>query len=218
MKTYLGLGFAVLLSSMAFAQTPPLTRIIALGTTPLSILALVINPSYSPLTGSQLPDFGIRAGTPTPTVQGGQNVGVIILITPKNGFNENLSLSCSGLPSGASCVFGTALAQADGSFIIPMTISTRALSSAVASSTTSFSFPVYTALPLVVFLLSKRRKASAKYLYQSLGLAILAAASLGWVGCGGASPVTSVTSTITITAQTKSGLSHSTEFQLTVFG
>jgi hypothetical protein len=223
MKTYLGLGVAVLLSSMAFAQTVPLTRIIAPGTTPLSInnsttiLALVINPTYSPLAASQLPDFIISVIAPE-LVQGGQNIGGSVLITPKNGFNENLSLSCSGLPSGASCVFGTALAQADGSFIIPMTISTRALSSAVASSTTSFSVSVYTAFPLVLFLLSKRRRVSAKYLYQSLGLAILAAGSLGWVSCGGAPLPTPVTSTITITAQTQSGLSHSTAFPLTVFG
>jgi hypothetical protein len=224
MKTHLGLGVAVLLSSIAFAQTAPLSRIVTLGTTPLStnnsttIPALVANPTYSKLTGSQLPDFRINISPGGATVQGGQSVGTGILITPKNGFNQNLSLSCSGLPSGASCVFGTALAQADGSFIIPMTISTRALTSEVASSTTPFSVPVYTAFPLVVFLLSKRRKASAKYLYQSLGLAILAVASLGWVGCGGASQVTSVTSTITITAQSQSGLSHSTEFQLIVFG
>jgi hypothetical protein len=192
--------------------------------TPLSIknsttvLALVINPTYSPLTGSQLPDFGISVSASNFTVQGGQNVGASILITPKNGFNENLSLTCSGLPSGAACIFGSPLAQAGGYFIIPMTISTRPLSSAVASSTTPFSFPVYIAFPLVVFLLSKRRNANAKYLFQGLGLAILAVASLGWVGCGGASPVTSVTSTIIITAQTQSGLSHSTEFPLTVFG
>jgi hypothetical protein len=224
MKTYLGLGVAVLLSSIIpFAQSAPLTRIIILGTTPLSIknpttvLALVINPTNSPLTASQLPDFGINV-SPPPPVQGGQNAGASILITPKNGFNENLALTCTGLPSGASCVFGSPLAQAGGDFIIPMTISTRVLSSAVASSTTSFSVPVYPAFPLVVFLLSRRRNAGANYLFQSLGLAILAVASLGWVGCGGASPVTSVTSTITVTAQTQSGLSHSTAFPLTVFG
>jgi len=224
MKTYLGLGVAVLLSSMALAQTAPLTRIVTLGTTSSSInnsttiLALVINPTYSPLTSSQLPDFGIRVSVPDPLVQDGQNIGASIIITPKNGFDENLSLSCSGLPSGASCVFGSPLAQPGGYFIIPMTISTRPLSSAVASSTMPFSGPVYTAFPLAVFLLSKRRNSGAKYLHQSLGLTILAVASLGWVGCGGASPVTSVTSTITITAQTQSGLSHSTAFPLTVFG
>ena len=224
MKTYLGLGVALLLSSMAFGQTAPLIRMITLGTTPLSInnsttiLALVINPAYSPLTGSQLPDFGISASAYNLVIQGGQNIGATILITPKNGFNEDLTLSCSGLPSGASCVFGSPLAPAGGSFIIPMTISTRPLSSAVASSRKPFSVPVYTAFPFVVFLLMKRRKAGAKYLYQSLGLTILAVASLGWVGCGGSPTPTPVTSTITITAQTQSGLSHGTQIAITVFG
>jgi hypothetical protein len=224
MKTYLGLGVAVLLSSMAFAQTAPLTRLITLGTAPLSInnsttvLALVINPTYSPLTASQLPDFGIRVSAPGTVVQGGQNIGASIIITPQNGFNENLSLSCNGLPSGAACVFGSPLAQTGGSFIIPMTISTRPLSSAVASSTTRFSIPHYAAFPLVVFLLLKRRNAGAKYLDQSLGLTILAVGSLGWVGCGGTPAPTPVTSTITITALTQSGLSHSTQINITVFG
>jgi hypothetical protein len=222
MKTHLGLTVAVLLSSTAFAQTAPLTRIITIGTTPLSINssttipALIRIPAYSSLTGGQLPDFGIGSSGNL-VVQGGQQVGADIFITPKNGFNQKLTLSCSGLPSGASCVFGSPLAQADVTFIIPMTISTRPLSSAVASST-SFSVPVHMAFPLVVFLLTKRRKASAKYLYQNLGLTILAVASLGWVGCGGTPTPTPVTSTITITAQTQSGLSHSTEFQLTVVG
>lgn len=223
MKKYLGLSIAVLLSSMAFAQTAPRTRIIALGTTPSSInnsttiLAWLMNPNYSRLVASQLPDFGI-SGSGGGLVQGGQNIGASIFITPKNGFNENLSLTCSGLPSGASCVFGSPLAQTGDYFIIPMTISTRPLSSSVAFSTMRFGVPVYTAFPLVLFLLSKRRNAGAKYLQQSLGLTILAVASLGWVGCGGTPTPTPVTSTITITAQTRSGLSHSTQINIIVFG
>ena len=180
---------------------------------------MVANPTYSKLTGSQLPDFRINISPGGATVQGGQSVGTGILITPKNGFNQNLSLSCSGLPSEAACIFGAALAKADdGTFIIPMTISTHPLSSAVASSKTSFSVPVYTAFPLVVFLLTKRRKASAKYLCQSLALTIFAVASLGWAGCGGSPTPAPVISTITITAQTQSGLSHSVQFELQVFG
>jgi hypothetical protein len=48
-------------------------------------------------------------------------------------------LTCSGLPSGAACIFGSPLAQAGGYFIVPMSISTRPLSSAVASSTSLLS-------------------------------------------------------------------------------
>jgi hypothetical protein len=224
MKTYLGVGVTVLLSSIAFAQTAPLTPTITLGTTSLVInnsmrtLALVTDPTYSPLTASQLPDFGISVSAPAQAVQGGQSLGASILITPENGFSEKLSLSCSGLPSGASCVFGSPLAQAGGSFIIPMTISTKPASSAIASSTTPLSVPVYMAFPLVVFLLSMRRNDCAKYMYRSLGLTILAVVSLGWLGCGGNPAPIPVISTITITAQPQSGLSHNTQITIEVFG
>lgn len=197
-KRYVGLGVAVLLSSVAFAQTATRTLMF--------------------VAASQLPDFAISVSAPANTIQGGQNLGASILITPENGFGEKLSLTCSGLPSGASCVFGGPLTQADGSFIIPMTISTQPLSSAVASSTRRFSVPVYAAFPLVVFLLAKRRNAGAKFFYQGLGLAIFAVAALGWVGCSGAPTPPSVTSTITITAQTQSGLSHGTQITITVIG
>jgi hypothetical protein len=222
MKTYLSVAVTVLLSSITFAQTAPLPSMITLESpsvinNSMKMLALVTDPTYSPLTASQLPDFEIGVSDFAGGIQGGQDLGVTILITPENGFSEKLSLSCSGLPSGASCVFGSPLAQTGSSFIIPMTISTKPLSSAVASSTTPFSVPVYMAFPLVVFLLSKHRNVGAKYLYRSLGMAILAVAS-GWVGCGGNPTVIPVISTITITAQTQSGLSHSAQTKIEVFG
>ena len=223
MKMYLSVGVTVLLSGITFAQTAPLPPTVTLGTrsvinNSMRMLAVVTDPTYSPLAASQLPNFEISASLSAATVQGGQNLGVTVLITPENGFSEKLSLSCSGLPTGASCVFGTHLAQTGSSFIIPMTISTKPMGSALGSSRTPISVPVYMAFPLVTFWLWKRRDGGAKYLYRSLGLAILAASSLVWAGCGGTAAPIPVTSTITITAQTQSGLSHSTQVAITVIG
>lgn len=39
------------------------------------------------------------------TVKSGQSVTLTLTVTPQNGFNQAISFSCSGQPTGDSCIF-----------------------------------------------------------------------------------------------------------------
>ncbi len=57
------------------------------------------------LVVSQAPDFRIEVSPPSQTVNQGQTASYSVNIVGLNGFNSQVSLSVSGLPSGASGVF-----------------------------------------------------------------------------------------------------------------
>lgn len=54
---------------------------------------------------STLPDFSLTATPTSVTVNPGDYATINIVITPLNGFSETVTLSCSGVPSAASCIF-----------------------------------------------------------------------------------------------------------------
>ncbi len=167
------------------------------------------------------PDFTVEAMPSTVSTTPGGSVNVTLLITPKNGFNQNPQLSCSGLPAGVSCSFGALAKQPDGTSRVTMTIET-ASTNAVARVADSPRAPFGLALlPLVLCISSKRRKQFRKL--WSLSLFAMTIALLGsTIGCGfwprsGATTNTSgATTTITVIAQTTTGLSHTTNVQLTM--
>ena len=54
---------------------------------------------------SSLPDFALTANPTSASVTAGQFAAITVTVTPENGFNDMVTLSCSGVPSGATCVF-----------------------------------------------------------------------------------------------------------------
>ncbi len=54
---------------------------------------------------STLPDFALTASTTTPSVTAGEFANITLTVTPENGFNDTVTLSCSGVPPTAKCVF-----------------------------------------------------------------------------------------------------------------
>jgi hypothetical protein len=57
-------------------------------------------------SGAATPDFGIVANAPTSaTVNAGSPASYALTLTALDNFNSAVSLSCSGLPAGASCSF-----------------------------------------------------------------------------------------------------------------
>jgi hypothetical protein len=165
------------------------------------------------------PDFAIVASASTLTVTGGQNATTTLTVTPSNGFNQPLALSCAGQPSGSSCTFGTAALQANGTSTISLSINTQKLT---ASSTQyrSPNAPLFAILPCALFFL-KRRKAFANALQLAAVVLIFAAIAVGLTGCGvgpnqATSQPASQTSTVTVTAQAQGGASHTLALTLTV--
>ncbi|HZB89553.1 MAG TPA: Ig-like domain-containing protein [Terracidiphilus sp.] len=198
----------------------------ALSTTALAIGTNLLSASFggntaylpsasAPITVTVLPpaDFSLSASPAQLTVQDGQSGTTSIIVTPTNGFNSLVSLSCSGLPASAACSFGSPTAQTDGSMVYPLTI--HAGSSAAVRSAGGTP-PLYGAVPFALLLpLWRRKRRGMRQLYPWLLVGLLAVASV-MSGCTASSPKTPVSATVTVTANAQSGLTHSIPINLTV--
>ena len=54
---------------------------------------------------STLPDFDLTASPTTLNLSPGQFGTVLVTVTPQNGFNDMVTLSCANVPAAAKCVF-----------------------------------------------------------------------------------------------------------------
>jgi hypothetical protein len=52
-----------------------------------------------------LPSFTLATSSASATIGSGQSATLTLTVTPQNGFNQAVSFSCSGLPSGDGCSF-----------------------------------------------------------------------------------------------------------------
>jgi|GEM_PF-1061545 len=169
------------------------------------------------------PDFTVEATPSSVSTTPGQSVDVSLLITPKNGFDQNPTFVCAGLPSGSTCSFGAPAKQADGSSIVQMTIHTTSLNAGINSTSRSRAPLALAFLPLLLWISAKRRREFRRLL--SLSMLLIAIAGFGGsaIGCGahsslgsGAPTSSSTTVSVTVSAQTSNGLSHTTSVALTL--
>jgi hypothetical protein len=156
-------------------------------------------------------DFSLAASPGSLTVTTGQSGKVTITVMPVNGFNSEVSFSCSGLPSGALCSFSPATVTP---LLAPAstTLTVTASATAAMNRNSSLLFP---AAALAAVLCCVRWK--KQWPVRSM-VVLLAACSLGLsllCGCSGASGSHSTTATVTVTAASGS-LQHSTSFTLTI--
>jgi len=92
----------------------------------VSPVALVVSDA------SAVPDFAVTANPSSLTVQPGGTGASAVTITPLNGFNEQVTLSCSNLPTQATCSFSPVIAStASGAFTSTLQVQTQAASGAV---------------------------------------------------------------------------------------
>jgi len=189
--------------------------------------------NYAPSTSSAVAlgvqDFQIAANPTTVTVTApGQSGTTTLTITPLGGFNQTLTYTCSGLPSGAACQ------SPSGATGGTLTITTAAASSKLEHPFGQSAGPFYALLlpgllGLVVLPTGNRKHALRSMRWLGL-LVIVALATLWMPACGGGSssggggggggnPGTPTgTSTVTVTATTggNSALTHSVTITLTV--
>ena len=59
-------------------------------------------------------DFALSATPTTSTINAGQPAIYTLTVTPKSGFNQTVTLSCSGFPSGSTCVITPPAVTLDG--------------------------------------------------------------------------------------------------------
>ena len=129
------------------------------------------------------PSFTLTATPAAISVPIGNSVYIVVTITPQNGFNQPVTLSCGALPRGVLCVFNTdTIVNANGTALLRVTATAPhdCNSNApyfIASGPTTW-LGIFTTSGLI--LLARRRRKLAKSILLALSLSILP----GLTGCG----------------------------------
>ena len=174
-------------------------------------------------------DFSVSASPSSQTVTHGQGTSYTLTLTPVNGFNQAVTVSCSGAPSGATCSPASSPVALNGSSASQDQINITLSAGSVAFRLTPTSGPWQLAvsfafLPAICVLSIERlrrrpfRRRHRLALFAS-GLLI----ALAVAGCAGKSNVTGGTTggtpagtyTLTLTG-TSGNTTHSTTVSLTV--
>ncbi len=169
------------------------------------------------------PDFSINLAQTSGSVSSGSSITSTITITPINGFNQAVSLSCSGAPKNAACSVspGTVTPSGTGPATATFTVQTGVTIDALArsnsfgrsSGSVAVGFLGGGGLLGCALLLHRRRPISTRFLaILALSVGLIAAAT----GCGGSNHATP-TGTYTITVTASSGTdSHTVNYSLSV--
>jgi hypothetical protein len=174
------------------------------------------------------PDFTILVTPPSATVSAGQSASYTLSLTPLNGFNQAVSLSCSRAPTAATCTVLPSSVTLDGSntSTATVTVTTTAASMVGPGHGPSFIPPplgnpvglLWFAGLLVLITAASLWKAPRRV---RLGLAVMMLFVLAWTACsvGGSEkpPFTPPGNyQLVITAAASGGLQHITAVSLTV--
>ena len=198
--------------------------------TNLNGTSLPSNQASATTANALVADFSIAIAPASLTVAPGSNGTATVTLTPVNGFAGNVSLACTGLPTGATCAFVQPNVMLAGG-----TASTATLTITVASivaalkpnpgsrnSRSQGSHPWLPGSGLAIglcFFCWKKRN-SFRFLLLLLTLSGVTCGLTLLTGCPGLSPVPPTqqqptSSTVTVTA-TSGALQHTTTITLTV--
>ena len=176
-------------------------------------------------TISLSPDYQLSVTPSALTIVAGQSGTAKFTVTPMNGFSSQVSFTCSGLPSGATCSFSPSSVTPSGGnpALSTLTISTTAASPALRGPRSSSHYLNYALLlPFVgmIFGIAARRK-GARLGSRAYSLCALALLTVSLASCGSSSkPANSGTpagsSTVTLTASTSGTGANSHTAALTI--
>jgi hypothetical protein len=192
----------------------------------------VVGSSDSQTAGVSLtvlfPDFTVITTPTTNTISAGQSASYTLSVTPLNGFNQEVSLKCSGAPRAASCTVSPSSVTLDG---LNTSVATVTVTTAAATMTGPGKAPKQ--IPpllrdqselrwwiwlLAMLVLAGLWKAQRR---AKLGLALLMLMGLAWTACsvgGSEKPAYTPSGSylLVVTATSTSGLVHNVTFGLTV--
>ncbi|MGA1983721.1 MAG: chitobiase/beta-hexosaminidase C-terminal domain-containing protein [Acidobacteriaceae bacterium] len=155
--------------------------------------------------------FTVAVSPASLTVTAGESGTATVLVAPQNGYASAVSLSCSGLPTGASCEFSPAPVTPSGAVASSMLTVTTSTAEATLLHNPGPSIPV-SALAVVFCCFGWKRR-------RSLQMLLLAAVVVGLSVCTGCGvevlPRPGVSTMVTILA-TDGNLQPSTSFSLTM--
>jgi hypothetical protein len=176
------------------------------------------------VASSGTPEYVLSVSSSDITVTRGQIANLMVTLSPQNGFNSPVNLTCSGMPAGTSCTFSPATVTPNGT-PVSSTVSISAASSADAAlnNTPQDGYQGKLALGLVMpwgilslLGLSKRRKRSplAAWSIRIAMAAVLAGGALWMSGCGYTS--NSDTFTMTLTSAGANVPTHSSQVTVSI--
>ncbi len=174
-------------------------------------------------------DFSLLAATSAASVTAGQTASYTLVLQSVGGFNQTVSLSCSGAPAKSACGVPASVAM-PGNVSVPFAVSVVTTASTSATPLAPGSGPDSPSSENTLWLLTAALVASILILMTAtrrLRIASIAILAASFLGCGGGTTVsgTSVSGTppgaytLTVTAVYSSGqttLTHSTTLTLNV--
>jgi uncharacterized repeat protein (TIGR03803 family) len=173
------------------------------------------------------PDYHLTVTPSSLTIVAGQSGTAKFTVTPMNGFNSEVSFTCSGLPSGATCTFAPSSVTPSG--VNPssstLTISTSAASAALRGPRSCSHYLNYALLlPFVGMIFgSAALRKQAPVGSRFCGICVLALLATGLTSCGSSSKVGNSgtpagTSSVTVMASTSGtgATSHTAELTITI--
>ena len=193
-------------------------------------------------TGTGLQDFALgiaSGGSTSATIYAGETGAYHLSVLPEGGFNQSVSLACSGAPSEATCSVSPSSVTLDGKDAAPVTVSLATTAPTLAmrrphkgpsswgdGRTAPLMWPWALALIAILLVSHLRRAPRPDPLLSRLGLALVLLLAGLWVACGGGSgggggnPGTPPGSySLTVTGTSTSGstpLTHTITLTLTV--
>jgi hypothetical protein len=135
------------------------------------------------------PDFTTVLTPTSGTVTPGQSATTTVTLTPSNGFDQTVALSCSGLPTGATCSFSSASVAVSGA----AATSTVTIATAAATAMNSAGKPLNPLAPGGALLAGifglpiiwRRRQTAARWLRGALLALLCVGVGTLLQGCGG---------------------------------
>jgi PKD repeat protein len=155
--------------------------------TSVSVIAAATPVQSSGAGGNGSPDFTLTAPAQGVTLSSAGTGSSQIAITPENGFNSAVTLSCSGLPAGATCSFSpstvtpiSGMTSVSLTINIPVTVS-RLTPAPKTKPLLAFTLPFFAIAAGSLAVGDKTKKKSAFWVVLVLVLALGAVS----IGCGG---------------------------------
>jgi hypothetical protein len=186
-----------------------------------TIHAIAIATGYanSPIASAaymieQPPDFTLGVSPGSLTINAGGQGAVTITVTPQNAAISNISLSCSGLPSGVSCTFYPPGVSLSGGAAATAELGISATTQAAVRSNGRPLLPLV-AMGATLCLLGWRRRSVLSLVLLAASSAVLFAGCSGGGSGGGGSLPPPVNATITVTA-TSGTIQRTAAISLTV--
>jgi hypothetical protein len=165
----------------------------------------------SATTAALVPDFLLGVSPSSLTLSAGSSGSETVTLTPADGFSttQTVSYSCSGLPSSASCTFGTS-SVVSGNIVTTLTVNTT--TSKAALHTGSAPWLPGSALAAALCWLGWKKRRGRQWML----LLAVSGIELGlFAGCGGSSAPAPTSTTVTVTAISGT-LKHTATFLLTI--